>query len=104
VDFEYCNFPMETDDDVKNSIEVEKDDGNRISIHVYGIRKDIKNHCEDSLVGEYVDNIDDRLRITEDDYDNFIFPMCITKILNQMQFRLIYCILLMKIVMNILYT
>ena len=50
---------MEIDDDVNNSIEeFETDNGNRISINVYGIHKYIKHHCEDSLVGEYVNNID----------------------------------------------
>ena len=87
---------MEIDDDENNDIEdFEKDSGNRISINVYGIHNDIKNHCQDSLVGEYVNNIaesrqlnntsnNDRLLIAEDDYDEFIFPMYITKILNQM--------------------
>ena len=43
VNFDNCNFPMEIDDDVNNSIEeFEKDNGNRISINVYGIHKDIK--------------------------------------------------------------
>ena len=37
-----------------------KDNNNRISVHVYGIHKDIKNHCQDGLVGEYVNNIDER--------------------------------------------
>ena len=44
VNFEHCNFPMEVDDDESNEIEeFEKDNGNRISRNVYGIRKDIKN-------------------------------------------------------------
>ena len=65
------------------------------------------------LVGEYVNNIDenrqvnniknDRLLITEDDYEKYIFPMYITKKLNQIQFILIHYILSMKIVMHILY-
>ena len=91
VNFDNCNFPMEIDDDVNNSIEeFEKDNGNRISINVYGIHKDIKKHGDDSLIGDYVNNIDesrqsnninkdDRLLITEDDYDKYIFPMYITK-------------------------
>ena len=41
--------------------------GNRISITVYGIHKDIKNHCEDvaalGLVGEYVNNIDENRQV-----------------------------------------
>ena len=52
--------------------------------------KILKQYCEDSLVGEYVKNIDgsrqlnnidksDRFLITEDDSDNYIFPMYITK-------------------------
>jgi len=64
--------------------------GNIISINVYSIHKDIKNHCEDSLVGEHVNNIDehrqlsnininDRLLMTEEDYDKYIFPKYITK-------------------------
>ena len=43
----------------------------------------LKEHCEDSSVGEYVNNIDesiqlnnidkhDRLLITEDDYDKYV--------------------------------
>ena len=39
---EYCDFPLEIDDDINSSIdEVEKDNRNKISIHVYGIHKDI---------------------------------------------------------------
>ena len=49
-----------------------------------------KKHGADSLIGDYVNNIDesrksnninkdDRLLITEDDYDKYIFPMLITK-------------------------
>ena len=34
----------------------------------------------------------DRLLITEDDYDKYIFPKYITKTLNQIQFVLIYYI------------
>ena len=91
VNFEHSNFPMEIDDDENNEIEeFEKYNGNTISINVYGIHKDIKKHCEDSLVGEYMNNVDegrqvnnidnnDRLLITEDDYDRSIFPMYITK-------------------------
>ena len=70
--------------------EFEKDNGNRISINVYGIHKDIKKHCGDSSVGEYMNNVDesrqlnnigknDRLLITEDDYDKYTFPMCTTR-------------------------
>ena len=85
VNFDSRNFPMEIDDDVNNSIEeFEKDNDNRISINVYGIHKDIKKHGDDSLIGDYVNNIneskqtnnikkDDRLLITEDDYDKYIF-------------------------------
>ena len=54
--------------------------------YVYGIHKDIKKYCEDSLVGEYVKHIDehrqidyiekhDKLLIREDDYDKYIFPL-----------------------------
>jgi len=76
---------MAIDDDVKNSTEeFVEDNGNRTSFNVYGIHKDIRNHCEDSLGGEYVNNIDeDRqfnnidkdgiLLITEDNYDNYMF-------------------------------
>ena len=40
--FEHCNFPMEIDDDEIHEIEeFEQDNGNRISIHVYGIHKDV---------------------------------------------------------------
>ena len=64
--------------------------GSGISINVYGIHKDIKNHCQDSLVGEYMNNMDEnrqlndinknaRLWITEDDYAKYTFPMYITK-------------------------
>ena len=50
VNFEYCNFPMEINDGVNNSIEeFERDNGNRIPINVYGIHNDIRNHCEASL-------------------------------------------------------
>ena len=42
---------------------LEKDNGNRISINVYGIHKDIKNQCEDSIVGEYVNNIDENRQL-----------------------------------------
>ena len=43
VNFEYCNFPMEIDDDIDNSIgEFDKDNGKNKSIHAYGIHKDIK--------------------------------------------------------------
>ena len=73
-----------------------------------------KKHCEDSSLGEYMNNIDehrplnnidkrDRLLIAEDDYDDYIFPMYITKTLNQIQFILIYYILLMKKTMGFLY-
>ena len=37
----------------------EKDNGNRISINFYGVHKAVKNHCDDSSVGEYVNNIDE---------------------------------------------
>ena len=111
---------MEIDDDVNNSIEeFEKDNDNRISINVYGIHKDIKKHGDDSLIGDYVNNIneskqtnkfgsktqlkhpkgalsikkDDRLLITEDDYDKYIFQCIYQKTLNQNQFILIYYIL-----------
>ena len=82
---------MELDDDEINGIqEFEKDSGNMISIHVYGMHEDIKTHCEDSSIGEYMNNVDgsrqvnnidkhDKLLKTEDDYDEYIFPMCITK-------------------------
>ena len=54
VNFEHCNFLMEIDDDESNEIEeFEKDSGNRISINLYGIHRDIKKSCEDRLVGEY---------------------------------------------------
>ena len=89
VNFECCNFRVEIDDDVNSSIqEFEKCNGNRMSIHVYGIHKDIKKHCDGSLVGEYVNNIDesrqlnnidkhDKLLITEDDSDKHRFSQCI---------------------------
>jgi len=82
---------MEIHDDESSEIEeFGQDNGNRISINAYCIHKDIKGHCEDSWVGEYVNNIDenrqlnsiskdDRLLITEDDYAEYIFPMHITK-------------------------
>ena len=88
---EHCNFLMEIDDDEIHEIEeFVKYNGNSISINVYGIHKDIKKQCADSLVGEYMNNIDesrqlnnidkhDRLLRTEDDYDTSIFPMYITK-------------------------
>ena len=61
VNSDSCNFPMEIDDDVNNSIEeFEKYNDNRISINVYGIHKDIKKHGDDSLIGDYVNNINDR--------------------------------------------
>ena len=41
---------------MRKRIEFEKVNGNRISINFYGIHKDIKKHCEDSSVGEYVNN------------------------------------------------
>ena len=97
---------------------LKKVNGNRLSIRVHGFHKDIKNHCEDAAafgsVVEYVNNIDetqqsnnmnqhDRLLITEDDYDKYIFPLYITKTLSHMQPILIYYILLVKIVMYILY-
>ena len=60
VNFEHSNFPIEIDDDENNEIEEwEKYNGNTKSINVYGIHKDIKNHCEDRLVGEYVNNVDE---------------------------------------------
>ena len=72
---------------------MKKDNGNKATVNVCGIHKYSKNHCEDAAafgsVGEYVNNIDedrqlnkiknDRLLITEDDYDRYIFPMSITK-------------------------
>ena len=82
---------MEIDDDEMNEIEeFEKDNGNRISINSYGIHKDIKKHCEDSSIGENMNNIDgrrqlnnvdkhDKLLITVDDYDKNVFPMYTTK-------------------------
>ena len=51
VNFEYCNFPMEIDDDVNNSTEeFVEDNGSSTSFNVYGIHKDTRNSCEDSLV------------------------------------------------------
>ena len=91
ANFEHCNFPMKIDDDEINEMEeLEKDNGNRVSINVYGIHKDIKKHCKDSSIGEYMNNVDesrqinnidkhDRLFITEDGYDKYTFPMYITK-------------------------
>ena len=59
VNFEHWSFPMEIDDDEINEIdEFEKDNCNRISINAYGIHKDIKKHCEDSSVGEYMHNVE----------------------------------------------
>ena len=54
-------------------------------MNVYRIHKDIKKHCEDGSIGEYVNDIDesrhlnnidkhDKSLITEDDYDKCIFP------------------------------
>ena len=62
-----------------------KNNGNRISINVYGIHKDIKKQCEDILFGDYVNNIDgsrqvnninknDELLITENDYYEIHLP------------------------------
>ena len=59
--------------------EFEKDNGNKISLHVCGIRI-LKKHCKDNSIGECMNNIDesrqinymnkdDKLLITEDDYD-----------------------------------
>jgi hypothetical protein len=43
ANFEHCNFPMEIHDDEIHEIEeFEKYNGNRISINVYRIYKDIK--------------------------------------------------------------
>ena len=52
VNFEHWNFPVEIDDDENNEFEeFEKDNGNRISVNVYGIHNDVKNHCEDARKG-----------------------------------------------------
>ena len=89
VNFYYCKCTMKVDDDENNSIEeFEKYNGNIISINVF--IKILKKHGADSLIGDYVNNIDesrksnninkdDRLLIAEDDYDKYIFPMYITK-------------------------
>ena len=47
---------MKIDDDINNSIEEfeKKDNGNRISMNVFGIHKDIKNHCEAAAALELV--------------------------------------------------
>jgi len=43
---------VEIDDDENNEFEeFEKDNGNRISVNVYGIHNDVKNHCEDARKG-----------------------------------------------------
>ena len=57
-----------------------------------GFIRPLKKHCDDSSIGEYANNIDegrqlnntdgnDRLLITENDYDKSIFLMYITKTL-----------------------
>ena len=66
VKFEHCNLPKEIDDDENNeNEESEKDNGNKISIDVYGIHKDMKKHCEDSLVGEHVKNIEESIQLNK---------------------------------------
>jgi len=78
VNFEYCNFPMEIDDDINNSKEeFETYNGNKISRNFCGVHTYIKNHCEGAAafgsVGEYVNNIRENRHlnnIKKTDYNN----------------------------------